>query len=319
MINTASEYMFQMATVTYHTLHGSTTVVLPEDVEYNGETFKAGEYEFVNDGRYWVDFDRSHPIEGPARAQIWSPAAHALIGELGVGTATASALQLGLAMAALFGGVGGTFLFIGGGLFWTTRPEPRPSRSYGPRARSPSPRGARASRNPRHDEEPVQNGRAPCSSREDSADAYLRMRIVTADEAVAGVSSGEQVFVHCVAATPSVSSRPWWRGPRSCAASRSSTSISRTGAAPRARDAESFHHGALFIGANARAAVNEGRADYVPVFLSDVPRLFRQGPPADGRRARERLAAGRHGFCSLGTSVDATLAACVAAKTVIAQ
>ena len=123
MVNTASEYMFQMATVAFHTLHGETTVVLPEDVEYNGETFTAGEYTFQNDGRYWVDFDRSHPIEGPARAQIWSPTAHALIAELGVGTATASALQLGLALAALFAGVGATFLFAGAGVFWATRPE----------------------------------------------------------------------------------------------------------------------------------------------------------------------------------------------------
>ena len=76
VINTATEYMYQMAMVTYHTLHATTTVVVPETVEYNGEVFQAGEYEFVNDGRYWVDFDRMHPIEGPARAQIWSPTAH---------------------------------------------------------------------------------------------------------------------------------------------------------------------------------------------------------------------------------------------------
>ncbi|MEP6469067.1 MAG: hypothetical protein ABJC24_04795, partial [Chloroflexota bacterium] len=123
VVNTATEYMYQMATVTYHTLHATTTVVLPEDVDYNGQIFKAGEYEFVNDGRYWVDFDRLHPIEGAARAQIWSPTAHALIGELGVGTATASALQLGLALAALFAGVGATILFSGAGLFWATRRE----------------------------------------------------------------------------------------------------------------------------------------------------------------------------------------------------
>jgi len=126
VINTASEYMYQMAMVTYHTLHATTTVVLTEPVDYNGQTFAAGEYEFVNDGRYWVDFDRSHPIEGPARAQIWSPTAHALIAELGVGTATASALQLGLALVALFAGVGATFLFTGAGLFWATRPETEP-------------------------------------------------------------------------------------------------------------------------------------------------------------------------------------------------
>lgn len=123
VINTATEYMYQMATVTYHTLHGSTTVVLTEPVEYNGETFAAGEYEFVNDGRYYAEFDRSHPIEGPARTQLWSPTALALIGDLGVGTATASALQLGLALAALFAGVGATLLFAGVGVFWATRPE----------------------------------------------------------------------------------------------------------------------------------------------------------------------------------------------------
>jgi hypothetical protein len=123
VVNTASEYMYQMATIAYHTLHGSTTVVLPEDVEYNGEVFAAGEYEFQNDGRYWVDFDREHPIEGAARGQIWSGTAHALIGELGVGTVTAQALQMGLALAGLFAGVGAALIVTGGGLVWATAAE----------------------------------------------------------------------------------------------------------------------------------------------------------------------------------------------------
>ena len=123
MVNTASEYMYQMATIAYHTLHGETTVVLPEAVEYEGETFAAGEYTFVNDGRYWTDFDRMHPIEGAARGQIWTGTAHALIGELGVGTVTAQALQLGLALAGLFAGLGGTLLITGAGLVWATRAE----------------------------------------------------------------------------------------------------------------------------------------------------------------------------------------------------
>jgi len=123
VVNTGSEYMYQMATVSYHTLHGTQTIVLDEDVEYNGEMFKAGTYEFAVDGRYWNDFDREHPIEGPARAQAWTGVAHALIAELGVGTVTASALQLGLVLAALFAGIGGTFLIAGGGLVWAARPE----------------------------------------------------------------------------------------------------------------------------------------------------------------------------------------------------
>ena len=126
VVNTASEYMYQMATIAYHTLHTTTTVVLPEAVEYNGETFAAGEYEFVNDGRYWVDFDREHPIEGAARGQIWSGTAHSLIAELGVGTVTASALQLGLALVGLFVGLGFSLLVAGAGLVWATRAEAAP-------------------------------------------------------------------------------------------------------------------------------------------------------------------------------------------------
>jgi len=126
LVNTASEYMYQMATVTYHTLHGSTTVTLDEPVEYNGQTYAAGTYEFQNDGRYWTGFDRSDPIEGPARGAIWSATAHALIGELGVGTVTATSLQMGLGLAGLFAGVGAAFLLTGIGLVWVTRAEEVP-------------------------------------------------------------------------------------------------------------------------------------------------------------------------------------------------
>jgi hypothetical protein len=123
VVNTGSEYMYQMATVAYHTLHGTQTIVLDEDVEYKGEVFKAGTYEFAVDGRYWADFDRSHPLEGPARAQAWTGVAHALIAELGVGTVTASALQMGLGLAGLFAGVGFSFAVAGLGLVWASRPE----------------------------------------------------------------------------------------------------------------------------------------------------------------------------------------------------
>jgi len=126
LVDTSSEYMFQMATVAYHTLNGMQTVVLAEDAEYKGELFPAGEYEFAVAGRYWNDFDREHPIEGPARAQAWTGVAHALIAELGVGTVTASALQMGLGLAALFAGVGATFFIAGAGLVWATRPEKVP-------------------------------------------------------------------------------------------------------------------------------------------------------------------------------------------------
>jgi hypothetical protein len=121
LVNTATEYMFQMATVTYHTLNGTQTVVLDERVEYNGEVFEPGVYEFEVDGRYWTDFDREHPIEGAARAQAWSGTAHGLVGELGVGTVTHSTLQLGLAFAGLLALLGVVFIGAGGGLAWAGR------------------------------------------------------------------------------------------------------------------------------------------------------------------------------------------------------
>ncbi|MDH4119622.1 MAG: hypothetical protein OEX04_15035 [Acidimicrobiia bacterium] len=121
LVNTASEYMFQMATIAYHVLHGTQTVVLAEDAEFEGETFAAGEYEFAVDGRYWTDFNRQHPLEGPAREQAWSGTAHGLIGELGVGTVTHSALQLGLGMAGMFAGVGLTLILAGLGMAWVAK------------------------------------------------------------------------------------------------------------------------------------------------------------------------------------------------------
>ncbi len=125
-VNTASEYMYQMATVAYHTLHGTQTVILDEDfTAADGTAFLAGvPYEVPVDGRYWADFDRSNPIDAAVRAQAWTGTAHALIAELGVGTSTASSLQMGLGLAGGFAGIGFTFIFAGLGLVWATRPEP---------------------------------------------------------------------------------------------------------------------------------------------------------------------------------------------------
>ena len=123
LVNTASEYMYQMATISYHTLHGATTVTFPEDVLVDGKVVQAaGTYDFQNDGKYWTGFDRTNPIEGAARDKLWTGTAHALIAELGVGSVTASALQMGLGMAAIFASFGATVLLTGLGLVWASRP-----------------------------------------------------------------------------------------------------------------------------------------------------------------------------------------------------
>jgi hypothetical protein len=85
--------------------------------------YKAGTYEFKVDGRYWTDFDRTNPIEAAAREKAWTGTAHALIANLGVGTVTASTLQMGLGLAGLFAGVGFLALVAGLGLVWAARAE----------------------------------------------------------------------------------------------------------------------------------------------------------------------------------------------------
>ncbi len=126
LVNTATEYMYQMATIGHHTLDGTQTVVLTEDAEYNGETFPAGTYDVPVDGRYWTGFDRMHPLDGPARGQAWSGTVHGLFGELGVGTVTHSALQLGLAIAGTLAAIGLTVIVAGLGLIWAGKEENAP-------------------------------------------------------------------------------------------------------------------------------------------------------------------------------------------------
>jgi acyl-CoA hydrolase len=79
-----------------------------------------------------------------------------------------------------------------------------------------------------------------------------------------------------------------------------------------------FRHNALFIGRNVREAVNAGRADFTPVFLSDIPRLFETTLPPDVAMIQVSPP-DRAGFCSLGISVDCAKPAALAAKRVIAQ
>jgi hypothetical protein len=123
LVNTASEYMYQMATISYHTLHAATTVTFPEDVVVDGKVVQAaGTYDFQNDGKYWTGFDRTNPIEGAAREKVWTGTALALIGELGVGSVTASALTMGMGIAALFALIGLTVVLTGLGLVWAVRP-----------------------------------------------------------------------------------------------------------------------------------------------------------------------------------------------------
>src|SRR5690606_39096941 len=82
---------------------------------------------------------------------------------------------------------------------------------------------------------------------------------------------------------------------------------------------ESFFTNALFVSQNVREAVNSGRGDYVPVFLSEIPLLFRRGILPIDVALIQVSPPDKHGYCSLGVSVDVTKAAVQVAKYVIAQ
>jgi acyl-CoA hydrolase len=144
-------------------------------------------------------------------------------------------------------------------------------------------------------------------------------RAVSAADAVAMVKSGMRVFVHGAAATPT----PLLEA---LAARRDLEQVTlyhmhTNGPAPFA---EPEHQGrflsiSLFTGAPLRTAVNEGRADFMPIFLSDIPCLF------SSRRLQLDVAIlhlsppDSHGLCTLGTSVDTALAASQTARYVIAE
>ena len=146
------------------------------------------------------------------------------------------------------------------------------------------------------------------------------MRLVSASDAAGVVESGQSVYLHCAAATPSVVLQALVDR-ASELQDVSVVHLHTEGPGPHLAPemAGHFRHRALFIGPNARAAVNEGRADYVPVFLSDVPRLFTSGAlPLDAVFVNA-TPPDAHGFCSLGTSVEAMHAAVRAATTVVVQ
>jgi acyl-CoA hydrolase len=146
------------------------------------------------------------------------------------------------------------------------------------------------------------------------------MKLIDADTALAHLQSGQQVFVQGAAATPTVLLEALARRGKDVSGV-GVVHLHTEGPAPHLHPSlhGHLHHRALFIGPNARDAVNEGRAEYIPVFLSDIPRLFRRRTIPIDVALLNVSPPDAHGFCSLGTSVDVTLAAVECAPLVIAQ
>ncbi len=146
-----------------------------------------------------------------------------------------------------------------------------------------------------------------------------RNKVMRTDQALRAVQSGMRVYIHPGCAEPEVLVEGL---------------IAR---APQVRDVEIVHlltlgkadyvapemaphfrHNAMFIGANVRDAVNDGRADYTPIYLSEVENLFESQMPIDVALIQVSPP-DEHGFCSFGVGIDTTLTAAKMARTVIAQ
>jgi 4-hydroxybutyrate CoA-transferase len=80
-----------------------------------------------------------------------------------------------------------------------------------------------------------------------------------------------------------------------------------------------FRHNAVFIGGNVRDAINDGRADYTPIYLSEIEELFTSGAMPIDVALLELSPPDSHGFCSFGVGVDTSLTAAQCARYVIAQ
>jgi acetyl-CoA hydrolase len=146
-----------------------------------------------------------------------------------------------------------------------------------------------------------------------------RSRLCSADEAVRGVRSGQRVWLHAGCNNP----EELVQALVARADELREVEVAHLltfGSAPHAdpRYARSFRHRALFTGSNARAAVNDGRADWVPVHLSEIPRLIRGGIMPVDVAFIHVSPPDEHGFCSYGVGVECTLAAAESAKSVVA-
>ncbi len=146
------------------------------------------------------------------------------------------------------------------------------------------------------------------------------MHLTTPEDAVSHITSGNRIFIQSAAAAP----QQLIRALTARAGELRHVKIYHLhteGKAPYTEPEyhESFHTYSLFTGPNVREAIARGEAEYIPVFLSEVPSLFRRKViPLDVALIHVSVP-DKHGFCSLGTSVDTTRAAIEMATTVIAQ
>jgi 4-hydroxybutyrate CoA-transferase len=144
-------------------------------------------------------------------------------------------------------------------------------------------------------------------------------RAVTSAEAVSAVPNGARVFVHGAAATPTA-----LLDALTARADLENVTLYHLHTAGPAGFVEPAHSGrfrsvSFFAGAPVRRAIAEGRAEFIPIFLSQIPGLFATGRIGLDAAFLTLSPPDRHGLCTLGTSVDAARAAADHARIIIAE
>ena len=146
-----------------------------------------------------------------------------------------------------------------------------------------------------------------------------RRKVTSAEAAVSAVACSDHVWLHAGCNNPEELLNALV-GRASELRDVELTHLLTFGAAPHVdpKYAGSFRHRALFTGPNVRQAVNEGRADFVPVFLSEIPGLIRSRVIPVDVAFIQIAPPDEHGFCSYGVGVECTKAAAESARSVIA-
>jgi acyl-CoA hydrolase len=142
---------------------------------------------------------------------------------------------------------------------------------------------------------------------------------IPAEQALSVIKSGDRVFVQGSAQTPLFLMRELAKmAPQLKEVELTFITVQGDIVVDKPEYADSFHINCMFVSESVRQAVNEGRADFIPIFLSDIPDLFRKQKQIDVAIVQVSQP-DQHGYCSLGVSVDIARSAVNTAKHIIAQ
>src|SRR6516165_2516590 len=147
-----------------------------------------------------------------------------------------------------------------------------------------------------------------------------KKRLKTADEALGSVKSGMRVYIQPGCAEPETLVEALMRRAPDVF-DVEIVHMMTMGCAPYVAPemVGHFRHNAMFIGGNVREAINDGRADYTPIYLSEIEGLFESGQMPIDVALIEVSPPDSNGFCSFGVGVDTTLTAAKVARLVVAQ